>query len=201
MKTIGLVGGIASGKSLVADMLAELGATVLNADRIGHDVLAEDSLVQEAMRERWGAEVFGADGEVNRKAIAQRVFAPGASGEADRKFLEALMHPKIREALASGRNSHAEAGTNVVVIDAALLFEAGWNYVCDLVAFVDAPREIRLERAKKRGWTDEQFVAREAAQWPVQRKRERADVVIANAGSIDELRQDVQVFWDKCVAS
>ncbi len=200
--TIGLVGGIGSGKSRVAEMLRELGAEVLDADQIGHHALAEDPAVQESLRRRWGPEVFASDGNVDRKAVAKRVFRPDEAGDADRKFLESLLHPQIRAGLESGRDALAAKGVTVAVLDAALLFEAGWNDVCDLVVFVDAPRATRLERARKhRGWTEEQFSAREAAQWPVEEKRRRADVVIANDGSETELHHAVGEFWQKYVAA
>jgi dephospho-CoA kinase len=88
MKTIGLVGGVASGKSRVAHMLGDLGAGILDADRTGHDVLETDVEVQRAIRQRWGNAVFTADGRVNRQAIARRVFAPGDQATEDRDYLE-----------------------------------------------------------------------------------------------------------------
>jgi hypothetical protein len=99
MKTIGLVGGVASGKSLVARMLAELGAGLLDADRTGHVVLAEDAAVQRELHERWGDAVFAADGSVDRSAIASRVFAESGTAELDRRFLEELLHKRIRRRL------------------------------------------------------------------------------------------------------
>ncbi|MEX2316151.1 MAG: dephospho-CoA kinase [Pirellulales bacterium] len=201
MKTIGLVGGIGSGKSLVAEMLRGLGAAVINADQIGHAVLAEDGDVRDALTRRWGSQILAADGSVDRAAVARRVFAAGAEGEADRRFLESLVHPKIRQRLASARDSLEAGGKKVAVIDAALLFEAGWNQPTDLVVFVDAPRATRLERARKRGWADDEFAAREAAQWPVEEKSRRADVVIPNDGSQDDLQRAVQAFWNVHIAA
>jgi len=201
VKTIGLVGGIASGKSLVAQVLRGLGASVLDADRIGHAVLAEDADVRDALRRRWGEGMLAAEGGIDRAAVAGRVFTPGGAGEADRRFLEGLLHPRIRERLVSQRDAIvATAAGPAIVVDAALLFEAGWNAICDLVVMVDAPVAVRLERARQRGWTDDEFAAREAAQWPVEEKRRRADVVLANDGSKDDLRRAVQALWDEYVA-
>ncbi len=196
-KTIGLVGGVASGKSLVAKLLVERGAGLLDADRAGHAVLATDATVQRALRERWGDEVFNADGSVNRKAIARRVFPPGDIGTADRRFLEDLMHPHIRQRLKAELARFASEGRNVVVLDAALLFEAGWQRLCDMVVFVDSPRESRLQRAHSRGWTDADFAGREAAQWPIEQKRQAAEIVLANSGTQADLRQTVADFWDR----
>jgi dephospho-CoA kinase len=197
MKTIGLVGGVASGKSLMAKMLVERGAGLLDADRAGHEVLADTPAVQRAVHERWGDEVFKADGAVNRKAIARHVFAACGTAALDRRFLEDLLHPHIRRRLKRELDKFAAEGRKVVVLDAALLFEAGWQTLCDLVVYVDAPRETRLARAQARGWTDAEFAAREAAQWPIDDKRRAADVLLANDGSEADLRQVVADFWER----
>lgn len=197
MKTIGLVGGVASGKSLVAKMFAERGAGLLDADRAGHAVLAEDSAVQRALRERWGDEVFKEDGTVNRKAIAGRVFGSVEAAKRDREFLESLTHPRIGDRLKADVARFAAQGLRVVVLDAALLLEAGWEKLCDLVVFVDSSPENRLRRARTRGWSDAEFAQREAAQWPVEDKRRAADVVLQNDGSEADLRQAVADFWDQ----
>ena len=200
MKTIGLVGGIASGKSLVAKLLVERGAGLLDADRAGHAVLAENADVQRALRKRWGDEVFNADGTVNRKAIAHHVFAAADAGSADRRFLEDLTHPHIRNRLKSELAHFAAEGRKAVILDAALLFEAGWQTLCDLVIFVDSPRETRLKRARTRGWTDTDFAVREAAQWPIEDKRRAADIVLTNDGTEADLSQAVAEFWDRHIS-
>src|SRR6476659_10806472 len=97
MKIIGLVGGVASGKSLAAKMLVELGAVHLDADRTGHALLAEDYDVRRSLIDRWGNAILDIDGHVDRGAVAQRVFANSAAGTGNRKFLEDLLHPRIRE--------------------------------------------------------------------------------------------------------
>jgi dephospho-CoA kinase len=198
MKTIGLIGGVASGKSRVARMLAELGAGVLDADQTGHAVLAEDAEVRAEMRKRWGDAVFAADGSVDRVAVGKRVFALDSLGEANRRFLEGLLHPRIRRRLESERDQFVAEGRAAVVLDAPLLLEAGWGKaLCDTVLFVDAPPEVRLARARSRGWSEADFSRREAAQWPIEEKRRHADVVLQNAGSEADLRQSVMQFWNK----
>jgi dephospho-CoA kinase len=87
-------------------------------------------------------------------------------------------------------------GARVVVVDAALMFKAGWDRYCDQVVFVDSPREARLQRALQRGWSEADFAAREAAQLPVAEKRQRADVVWDNSGSPEDLRRQVEGFWE-----
>jgi dephospho-CoA kinase len=195
MKVIGLVGGVASGKSLVAKMLVELGAGLLDADRAGHAVLAEDAGVQRKLHERWGDAVFAPDGSVDRRSIAQRVFASGGTAELDRRFLEDLLHQRIRQRLLRAKDQFAAEGRPAVVLDAPVLLEAGWGPMCDILLMVDVPREIRLKRALSRGWTEDEFSRREAAQWPIDDKRREAHFMIANDGSEAELRQAVQEFW------
>ena len=195
IKTIGLVGGVASGKSLAAKFLVDLGAVHLDADRTGHDVLAEDADVREAVVNRWGNAILAADKSVDRAAIARRVFAQDETGAADRKFLENLLHPRIGRRLDQKRSEAAAADKPAVVLDAPLLLEAGWGKMCDVVLMIDSPRDLRLSRAKTRGWDEAEFNRREAAQWPVDEKRRLAGVVIPNRGSGDELRTAIAHFW------
>ena len=200
MKTIGLVGGVASGKSLVAKMLVERGAGLLDADRTGHAVLAEDAEVHRALRDRWGEAAFTPDGQVDRAAIAGRVFGQGESAELDRRFLEGILHPRIRRRLNELRRQYSVQGKPAVVLDAPVLLEAGWEPMCDILLMVDAPRELRLQRARQRGWTDQEFQRREAAQWSIDDKRRTADFLISNDGSEDDLRQAVGEFWQNHIA-
>jgi dephospho-CoA kinase len=197
MKTIGVVGGVASGKSLVSKMLVELGAAVLDADRTGHDVLTEDAQVREAIRQRWGDSALGPNG---RRIIAGYVFGDDSSAATERQFLEDLLHPRIRERLNKLRDEYFAEGKPAVVLDAPLLLEAGWAPICDLILFVDVPDEVRRERGRSRGWTDVDFARREASQWPISKKRCHATNVIPNAGSEDELRTAVRKFWAENIA-
>jgi dephospho-CoA kinase len=206
MKTIGLVGGVASGKSLVAKMLVDLGAGLLDADRAGHEVLAHDAEVRQAVVDRWGPSVLAADGSVDRAAVAARVFAAGddsASHQAagERKFLESLLHPRIRGLLEEETTQFAAQGYPAVVLDAPLLLEAGWGPLCDLILLVDADPNVRLARAQERGWSAAELARRESAQWPVTRKRSAAHATLANNGDVAALRAAVRDFWHKQVAS
>ena len=195
MKTIGLVGGVASGKSLVAKLLVELGAGLMDADRTGHEVLAEDAEVHQALRERWGNAVFLPDGTLDRGAIARHVFGDDDTAKAEREFLEGLLHPRIGRRLDKLRERYAAEGTPAVVLDAPVLLEAGWGPTCDILLMVDVPRSLRLKRALQRGWTEAEFDRREAAQWSIEDKRRAAQVSISNTGTEEELRQAVRRFW------
>lgn len=198
MLTLGLVGGIASGKSQVADYLRDLGAIVLDADRAGHEVLRDPAVVAK-IKSRWGDKVLDTAGQISRRAVAKIVFAAG--NEAEKQFLEQLTHPRIQMRMQQ-EILRAQALTpppRALVLDAALLFEAGWNSLCDKILYVDAPRDVRLERAVSRGWSAEQFAAREAAQWPVEDKRSRADLVIRNVRTLESLREVVRLTWRSLV--
>ena len=196
MLTIGVVGGVASGKSQVAKRFEELGCLRLDGDLIGHEVL-RDKEVKAMLRDRWGAKVLTPDGEVDRRAVAGLVFSEDSeNGAAQLEFLESVTHPKISERLAERLSEAQQRGLTAVVLDAAVMMKAGWDKMCDHIVFVEVPRSIRLQRALQRGWTEEQFLARESSQLTLSAKRERADTTIDNSGSLEETFQQVQVLWD-----
>jgi len=195
MLIIGLAGGVASGKSLVADYFQQLGAVALNADRAVHDAL-RDGEVKEAIRGRWGEAAFDDEGHVDRAALAKIVFAPPPEGPEHRAALEGITHPRVEAAFRQRIDELAEQGTvPAVVIDAPLLLEAGWADSCDKIVFVHTPAAERLRRATARGWTEADFAAREAAQQSLQSKREAADVVLDNSGPVDETYAQIDAFW------
>jgi len=198
LAVVGLVGGVASGKSLVAGQLAEMGAVLLDADRAGHEVLRLPE-IEAAVRARWGDRVFGPDGHVDRARVAEIVFSPPPEGAVEREFLERLTHPRIAERLCDQARQAAKTGTKVAVLDAPLIFESGWDKLCTKIVYVDAPRLARLSRAIARGWTEEGFAAREAAQHPPDEKRRRADLVVDNSGSPQQTRVQLERFWSSLV--
>jgi dephospho-CoA kinase len=199
MQIIGITGGVASGKSMVAQQFAELGAGVLDADRAGHEALRL-ACVEDAARRRWGEKVFGRDGRIDRSRLARIVFAGGPEADRERAYLEQLTHPEIARLLKQQAEKLAAAGTAVAVLDAALLFEAGWDEFCDKTVFVDSPAELRVERAASRGWNKEEFTAREGAQESLDKKRARADVTIDNSGSPKRTKAQVEHFLTSLVS-
>jgi len=200
MFVLGLVGGVASGKSLVAEQLQQLGAGVLDADRAGHEVL-EEPAVKQALAARWGQGVFDADGRVNRRALAEIVFAPTPQASQELAALEKITHPRIKIVLQSRMKQMAAQGTTVVVLDAPVMFKAGWDALCDQIVFVDVPEAVRRQRAATRGWSGEEFARREAAQELLSWKRSRADVVIDNSGTVADTRQQVAQLWNQLLHS
>jgi len=199
MHVIGLVGGIARGKSTVAAELAALGAVVLNADRAAHEAINRPE-VKQTLVERWGEAILDRSGEVLRQAIAERVFAPSLTDNQELEFLESLLHPLVRRQfkseLAELAQRGAAAAVATVVIDAPLLLDAGWEDLCDFIVFVESSEQDRVERAGPRNWSHSEISRREAAQMPIDEKRRRATHVIRNLGSRGDLQGEVRAFWD-----
>lgn len=194
MKIIGLLGGIASGKSLVAEQFCRLGAGLLDGDRAGHEVLLLPD-VKQLVRERWGEKVFAASGEVDRQILGRIVFDPSAAGRRELDFLERITHPLIGERLRRQAAALADEGRAVAVLDAPVMLKAGWDKFCDHIVFVEAPEEIRRARALARGWRQEDIAAREAVQEPLATKRGRADFIIDNSGSRDATLDQTERLW------
>ena len=182
---LGLVGGIASGKSSVAALFAEeRRTTIVDADRLARRVLRQPA-VQDALRRRF-PRCVGPDGELDRSKMARRVFSRPAELEA----LEAILHPPIRRAM---RAAIRRAKTPYVIVDAPLLQEVGSDEFCDAVVYVSCPARTRRRRAKRtRGWTEEEHRLRESRQWPLRRKRDGSDYVVDNGSTTARARLDVR---------
>lgn len=196
MKVIGIAGGIASGKSRVTQFLAKRGAFVLDADRLGHDVLYSPAVRRE-IREHWGDQVFTSTGEVDRPALARRVFADPPDGPRDLAILERITHPRIKQTILERLAELRDQSVPAVVLDAPVMFEVGWDRMCDVILFVDTPESRRRQWAAERGWTHEQLAARESAQLPIAEKRARSSVIVRNDAGLDQLESQVESFWRK----
>lgn len=195
---VGLVGGVASGKSTVARRLAQRGAVVLDADKMAHQLLDDPGVIR-ALTGRWGSEVINHQGQVDRGAVAQRVFGADEPASEERKFLEGLLHPRVRRRVEEAVEEAARAGAVAVVIDAPLLLEAGWADACDEILLVDSPQGQRRARAQARGWSISDFTRREASQMPIREKKTYATHVMDNSGDLAELNRRVDDWWNQCV--
>lgn len=186
--TIGLVGGIGAGKSTAAAAFAARGGAVVDADALGHAAL-EAPEVREWLTGRWGPRVLKQDGAVDRRAVGAIVF----SSPAEREALERQVFPWIGEkALAGIAAAQADPAAKFVVVDAAVMLEAGWNNVADRIVYIDAPRDVRLARlAARSGWDEAQLAAREAAQWPAAKKKARADAVLVNDAGPEKFARQI----------
>lgn len=181
----GIIGGIGSGKSAVSRGLSDhFRVLIIDADRIGHKVLTF-SAVKDRIRQAFGNEVFDGD-DINRPALAREVFGETTRHKQSRTRLEEIVHPEIRRQLQL-KLEQMEEDVEVVVLDAAVMLEAGWNDLCDRVIFVDTPFDVRLARVQQnRDWTADELKRREASQISIEDKRSAADFVIDNSGSLDE---------------
>ena len=187
---VGLTGGVASGKSTVAAMLADLGAVVIDADALAREVVQAGTPGFDAVVEEFGSELVGPDGELDRPALGRLVFAD----ESSRRRLEAIVHPLVFE-----RYAELEASTPadaIVVHDIPLLAESGRAADFDAVIVVDAPRETQVERmTRERGWTTEDAESRISAQATREDRLAIATYVVDNTGSLDDLRARVAEIY------
>lgn len=185
--TIGIVGGIGSGKSTVATTLDELGCVIACADANVKKILATKE-IQEELVAWWGNAVLDADGELNTKAIADLVF----NNEKERGRLEQLLHPLARN-MQEAAFEQADQHTKACVIDAPLLLETSLAELCDFIIFVEVSTEIRQNRViASRGWTAEELERRESTQLPLDIKRKRADYIVTNEGDLDNVKHQVE---------
>ena len=188
---IGVIGGIGSGKSRVAAEFARRGAVIIAGDLLGHEALLQPD-VKEQVVNRWGEGVFDDRGEVDRRKMARIVFAD----RAELRALEGMIFPWIERGIVQGiREAQWDPEVALVVLDAAVLLEAGWNSYCDRIVYVHATRAQRLARtAAQRGWTAKQVDARAAAQATLTDKVSRADDVIDNSRSPAETARQVDAL-------
>lgn len=196
MLLVGLTGNIASGKSTVAQLLSERGATIIDADVLARRAVERGSKAFDAIVKRWGTSILSPDGHLDRAALRRVVFG-------DPKELEALneiVHPEV-ERRRDLRISEARArGDKVVVCDIPLLFEKKMADHFDRIVLVDAPRPLRLERlVSDRSLRETEAMDMIAAQMPAELKRARADFVIDNASTLTELEQRVNDVWASLV--
>lgn len=190
--TIGIAGGIGSGKSTVARILARLGCEVCVSDDAARAVLALPE-VRDAITARVGPLVVQHDGSIDRAALGRAIFADPAL----RAEVERIMHPRI-EVLRRAQFAAAPRSTRAFIIDAPLLFEVALDRECDAVIFVDAPRADRLARVRAtRGWDDAELSRREASQIPVDEKRRRATHVVENHADPHQLEAAVREVLDR----
>ncbi len=184
---IGIVGGIGAGKSVVANCFADQGYTLIDADTIGHALL-DTQAVREAIVDTWGSDVLNAAGQVDRHALGRLVFAAPAAMAA----LNRIMHPRMAREIQD-RIDQLTDGSRGAVVDAAVLFEAGWDALCDSVVYVDTPFETRLERVSaNRGWDEAELHRRESHQIPLDKKRALCDYALGNHASVSCLEDEVR---------
>lgn len=192
MKIIGLTGSIASGKSTVTGILRSLGAVVVDADAIVHELQQPGTPVTAAIAREFGPEVIRPDGSLDRPALGRIIFAQPDR----RKALEAIVHPAVRERIWQEVDRCRVEGRPAVVLDIPLLFESGWDRWVDETWVVYTDRETQLARLMARdGLPEAEALRRIAAQGDLESKRARAHRVIDNRGAEEETRTQVEALW------
>ena len=196
-RTLGVTGGIGSGKTTVCRMLEELGARVFYADDVAKRLQVEDPGARREIAAAFGEESYLPSGELNRKFLAEQVF--GDDGKLE--TINQIVHPRVFERFRAARERAESDGVPLLVHEAALIFEAGGDKHLDAVAVVDADKEVRIRRVMDRdGVKREDVLARMERQLAAKELRKRADYVIVNDGDLEQLRRQVEAVYREMVA-
>lgn len=192
---IGLTGGIACGKSTVSQMLVDLGAVLVDADQLARVVVLPGEPGWLAVKDRFGEGILQPDGTLDRKKLGEIVFADKQA----RTDLQNILHPLIRSKMWERVEYLEQQDPNrLVVVDIPLLYESRLESNFDFVVVVYVDRDTQVGRLKKRdGLTDEEAEERLKAQMPIEQKKEKADWVIDNRGTVDETVEQVKTLWDR----
>ena len=192
MKVIGLTGGIGSGKSTVSQFLAELGATIIDADEIGHEAFKPETEAWREVVAAFGQQIIAANGTIDREKLGTIVF----SNPEARARLNQIMHPRIYEMVKAQLVEYQRQGVSMVVLEAPLLVEAGWTSLVDEVWVTTASEDTVLKRLRERTKLSEaESRARIRAQLPAEKRIREADVVIDTDCELDELKVKVGELW------
>ena len=196
MRVIGLTGGIGTGKSEVSRILGELGASLINADQIGHEAYRPNSPAWREIVGAFGPEILQASGEIDRRRLGVIAFGdPKAKAK-----LDPIMYPRIGRAIGEKINELRQLGKQVAVVEAALLIEAGWDSLVDEVWVTHSPEQLVLARLRRRNHlTEEEIRSRILSQLSFEERSRSADVLLENSGSMHELRNRVKSLWSNLV--
>jgi dephospho-CoA kinase len=195
MKTIGLTGGIGAGKSTVSQILAELGAFIIDADKVGHEIYLPGKEAWQQVIAEFGNDILATDQTIDRKKLGAIVFATDAA----RKQLNAIVHPLMfRDIRRRVTEKRAEGFTQPIVVEAAILIEANWLPLVDEVWVVITGKSAVIERvAAQRGLAARDTEARIASQLSDSERLKYADLVIRNDGSVEDLKQQIATAWER----
>lgn len=196
MRVIGLTGSIGSGKSTISQYLAELGAVIIDADKVGHEAFEPGTEAYKEVVATFGKDIVSPTGEIDRKKLGGIVFSnPEAL---DR--LNKIMHARMRAMIEERIEKYRQQGVAAVVVEAAILIEADWTSMVDDVWVVVSPEAAVLKRLKEqRGQTEEQTLARIRTQLSNEIRLKYADVVINNDGNLDDVKLKVKKQWEKLI--
>jgi len=193
-RVIGLTGGMGSGKSTVSQIMAERGATVIDADKVGHEAYLPHTDTWQTLVKEFGKDILAADNTIDRKKLGALVF----SQPDNLKKLNSIVHPRMYEMMKNRINDYKKQGIKVIVVDAAILFEANWAPLVDEVWVVVADEANVIKRAVARtGLPEEQIRSRLRSQMSNEERIKRSNVVIYNDGTMDDLKKKVMELWGK----
>jgi len=191
-RVIGLTGGMGSGKSTVSQLLAEFGAVIIDADKVGHEAYQPNTKTWQELVATFGQQIVAQDGTIDRKKLGAIVF--GSPEQLTR--LNSIVHPRMFEMMKERIEQYRRQGVKVVVLDAAILFEANWTPLVDTIWVVVASELVVITRAKARtGLPEEQIRSRLSSQMSNEERTKRANVVIHNDGTFEDLRAKVRELW------
>ncbi len=190
----GLTGGIATGKSTVAGMFREMGAGVIDADAIARDIVQPGMPAYEEIIEYFGRDILDEERYLDREKLGALVF----DDKEKRQRLESLTHPRVYQEMLRQMNELTDGGVEIAIMDVPLLFESGAESWLKPVILVYAPEEVQLARLTERDECDEERArSRISSQMPIEEKKEKADYVIDNSGSLKETKEQVESVWKK----
>lgn len=191
---IGLTGGIASGKSTVANMIKELRIPIIDADVIARNVVIPGEKAYEDIVKHFGKQILNSDGEINRKQLGTIVF----NNEKDRLQLNKIVHPEIRKKIAEEISLLNKRGENHIVLDIPLLFETDFSLMVDKIVTVYVEEGLQLQRLKQRdSFSTEEALARIESQIPLHEKTKKSDAVIYNQGTLEETKEQLITIFKK----
>ena len=192
MKVVGLTGGIGSGKSTMARFLAELGAVVVDADKVGHEAFKAGTGLWQQVTAAFGKQILAPDGDIDREKLGKVVFdSPEALERLNR-----IMHPAMSDIIKAQVEEYRRQGAGVVVIEAPLLVEAGWTSLADEVWVTTATEAAVLKRLRERaGMSEQESLARIRSQLPSEERLKHADVIIDTDCELSELKARVKELW------
>lgn len=194
MIVIGLTGGIGSGKTTVSQILSDMGAVVLDADKIGHELYSSHTETWHLVVDAFGEDILQPSGEIDRRKLGKVVFSdPRALARLNR-----IMHPRMYDIVKEKIKDERRKGTKVMVVEAAIFLEAHWTPLVDQIWVVQAPEDVVIQRLRdKNGFSEEQARSRIRSQLSPQERAKQADVIINNDGDLSAVRSNVEALWEK----
>ncbi len=194
MKVLALTGGIASGKSTVSEMFQQWGAAIIDADHLAHKTYEPGTLLYKILLNRLGPEILSATGSIDRKKLAPLLF----NDELLRRGLEKLIHPEVRTLILQEIEQLRSHSPQLILVEAALHVETGYYREFDGLILVTCPKELQIERLRKRdSLSEEQIKARLHSQWPLEAKIPVANYLIDNSGSLENTQKQAKALFDQ----